>query len=105
MRQKLRHSSAGRFYGRRIQLTLLLFHASNLLLWLGIPFLRVFSGTWYGAGFFAVRLIVQRAVLRQPMRDLLASDLSLAQPLLDFVYLLYNTLLAPLGAVLKPKRW
>ena len=99
-RQKLRHTSAGTHYGRGVQVALTLFHGSNLLVWLAPLVLG-----WTGAAFLAGRFLVQRAVLRQAMQTLGEADLTLAQPFLDALYLLYNTLLAPLGAVRKPTRW
>lgn len=99
-RQKLRHASAGGHYGRGVQAGLALFHGSNLLVWLAPVFLG-----WTGAALFAGRFLVQRAVLRSAMKTFGEFDLSLAQPLLDGLYLLYNTLLAPLGAVRTPTRW
>ena len=105
LRQKLRHTSAGRYYSRTAKAHLLVFHASNLLLWLGVPVLRIASGSWLGVGLLAVRLLVQRAALRPAERAFGAGDLSLYQPFLDGLYLLYNTLVAPVGALMKPKRW
>ena len=105
LRQKLRHTSAGRYYSRATKAHLLVFHASNLLLWLSVPALWVFSSSWLGAGLLAVRFLVQRAALRPAERAFCAGDLSLAQPLLDGLYLLYNTFIAPVGSLTKPKRW
>ena len=99
-RQKLRHTSAGAFYDRRVQLALALFHGSSLLVWVAPAFLG-----WTGAALLAGRFIIQRAVLREAMETFEVRDLALVQPLLDGLYLLYNTLLAPLGAVWTPKRW
>lgn len=99
-RQKLRHTSAGRFYDRGVQAALAVFHGSNLAVWLAPVFLG-----WTGAGLLAARFLVQRAVLRNAMETFGERDLTLAQPLLDAGYVLYNMLLAPLGAVLPPKRW
>ena len=100
VRQKLRHTSAGRYYDRGAQFALAVFHGSNLLVWLAPVFLG-----WTGAGLLAARLLVQRAVLRGAMETLGERDLTLTQPLLDAGYALYNTLLAPLGTAIKPKRW
>lgn len=104
-RQKLRHASAGRHYAPLAQFGLLIFHLSNALLWFGAPALFLATGTWYGAGILAIRFLVQRTAIRKPMHDLQAADLWLTQPFLDALYLLYNTLIAPVGALLKPKRW
>lgn len=99
-RQKLRHTSAGAHYGRGVQLALAVFHGSNLLVWVAPVVLG-----WTGAALLAGRFLFQRAVLREAMETFEAGDLSLAQPFLDGLYLLHNTLLAPLGAVWRPKRW
>ncbi len=99
-RQKLRHASAGKHYGPGVQASLAVFHGSNLVAWLAPLFLG-----WTGAGLLAARFLVQRAVLRDAAQSFGETDLMLPQPLLDAGYALYNTLLAPLGAVLTPKRW
>ncbi len=99
-RQKLRHTSAGRHYGRGVQAALAVFHGSNLLVWLAPLVLG-----WTGAGLLAARFLVQRAVLRNAAHTFGEADLLLPQPFLDAGYVVYNTLLAPLGAVLTPKRW
>lgn len=99
-RQKLRHTSAGRHYDRGVQFALAVFHGSNLLVWCAPLFLG-----WTGAGLLAGRFLIQRAVLRSAMETLGERDLTLAQPLLDAGYVLYNTLLAPLGTLWTPKRW
>lgn len=105
LRQKLRHTSAGKHYGLGIQSGLVVFHLSNLLVWLGVPVLKLTTGTWYGLGFLAIRFLVQRGVLRSPMRVLGTEDLSLTQPLLDLLYLGYSTIVAPIGGLTKPKKW
>lgn len=99
-RQKLRHTSAGRFYSRSAQAHLALFHASNLVVWLAPAFLG-----WTGAALLAARFLAQRLVLRDAARAFGEEDLMLAQPLLDLGFLLYNSLLAPLGTLRVPKRW
>ena len=105
LRQKRRHASGGRHYRPAAQVHLLFFHASNLLVWLGAPVLWLAAGTPWGAGFLAARFLVQRAALRPAEEAFGARDLTLAQPLLDLLYLLHNTLVAPLGVLLKPRRW
>ncbi len=105
LHQKLRHTSAGRYYSRQAQAHLLVFHLSNLLLWLGVPVIKLATGTWLGAGLLAFRFLVQRAVLRPAEQAFEVRDLALSQPFLDGLYLLYNVLIAPIGALVKPKRW
>ena len=105
LRQKRRHTSAGRFYSRSAQAHLLLFHGSSLALWLGVPVLALADGVWWGAGLLAVRFLVQRAAMKEAEEAFGARDLTLVQPVLDLLYLLYNTTVAPLGARLRPRRW
>lgn len=105
LRQKLRHNSAGRYYSRTAKAHLLVFHLSNLVLWLSVPVLWIVSGSWLGAGLLAVRFLVQRAALRSAEEAFGVRDHSLIQPFLDGLYLLYNVLVAPIGAALKRKRW
>ncbi|MDX1418940.1 MAG: glycosyltransferase [Rubricoccaceae bacterium] len=105
LRQKRRHASAGRHYRPAVQARLLLFHASNVLVWLGAPVLWLAAGTPWGAGFLAVRFLVQRAALKPAEEAFGARDLTLAQPVLDLLYLLHNAVVAPLGVLLKPARW
>jgi cellulose synthase/poly-beta-1,6-N-acetylglucosamine synthase-like glycosyltransferase len=99
-RQKLRHTSAGRFYDRTVQVHLALFHVSNLVVWLAPAFLG-----WTGAGLLAIRFLIQRATLNRAAEALGEKDLMLPQPVLDVGYVLYNSLLAPAGTLRVPKRW
>jgi cellulose synthase/poly-beta-1,6-N-acetylglucosamine synthase-like glycosyltransferase len=105
LRQKRRHASGGRHYRTGVQAHLLLFHGTHLLVWLGVPVLRLAAGVWWGAGFLAIRFLIQRAVLKDAAEVFDARDLTPAQPLLELLYLLHNTLVAPLGALFQPKRW
>lgn len=100
VRQKLRHTSAGRFYDGDATLALALFHGSALAVWLAPVFLG-----WTGAALLAARFLVQRAVLRDALQTFGATDLTLVQPFLDAGYALYATILAPLGGLLRPKAW
>ncbi len=99
-RQKRRHLSAGRFYGRGIQAHLALFHATSIALW-AAPLLA----GWLGAGLLAGKLVVQGLVLRRAAHVFHERDLLPAQPLLELLYAAYNLVLAPLGVLSTPKRW
>lgn len=100
IRQKRRHASAGRFYGRSVQAHLAAFHGSNLLLWLA----PLYAG-WVGAGLLGVKLALQFGVLRAAAEPLREAELMRMQPLLEPAYLLYNVLIAPIGLIRMPKRW
>ncbi len=100
-RQKLRHTSAGRYYDPVAKAHLAAFHASNLLVWVSPLFLG-----WTGAALLAVRFLVQRALLRRSAPTFaVESDVLIAQPVLDLGYLVHNTLVAPLGVLFGGKRW
>ncbi len=97
LRQRRRHFSAGKNYRPRLQVGYFLFHASNLLLWVAAAFsipallllgLRLTLGVGlirYGGRLFRIRLPAAAA------------------PLFDLLYLLYNTLIGPLGHIGKVK--
>lgn len=91
LRQRRRHFSAGKRYRPALQAGYFLFHASNLILWLG--------GLFYGPGLFFLflKLAGDALVLRQGQK-LFREEFSLPAVLgFDFLYLVYNTLIGPLG--------
>lgn len=101
IRQKLRHTSAGRHYDRSSQFHLSVFHASNLGVWIAPLFIG-----WAGAALLAARFLAQRAVLRRAATAFEAEpDVMVFQPLLDLAYLLYNTILAPVGVFVGGRKW
>lgn len=100
MHQKLRHLSAGRFYDRRVQRHLAVFHATGILLWVAPLGLG-----WAGAGLLFVKLLFQGQVLRRAAHALRESDLLPFQPFLELLYAAYNAFIAPVGLLKKPKRW
>ncbi|MEM1095547.1 MAG: glycosyltransferase [Bacteroidota bacterium] len=100
IRQKLRHTSAGRFYDTGIQRHLAVFHISHLVLWLAPALL----GAW-GLGLLAARLVLLGVTLMAPARRFQSADLLLWVPLLEFLYALYNVFVATTGVLRPPKRW
>ncbi|MEM6644946.1 MAG: glycosyltransferase [Bacteroidota bacterium] len=100
IRQKLRHTSAGRFYDAGIQRHLALFHVTHLVLWLA----PVLIGAW-GAALLAARLVLLGVTLIAPARRFRSADLLLWVPLLEFSYALYNVFVATTGVLRPPKRW
>jgi cellulose synthase/poly-beta-1,6-N-acetylglucosamine synthase-like glycosyltransferase len=100
VRQKIRHTSAGRFYPTAIKVHLAAFQAANLLIWLSPVILG-----WTGALMLGIKLVVQGVILREGERLLNDRGYIRALPILDFGYALYNLLIAPIGLVRMPKRW
>lgn len=93
LRQRRRHFSAGKKYRPALQAGYFLFHASNLILWLG--------GLFYGPGlvFLFLKLAGDALVIRQGQK-LFREEFSLPAMLgFDFLYLAYNTLIGPLGHI------
>ena len=106
VRQRRRHASAGAHYAPGVLAGLGVLHGSALVLWLGAPLLHATAGAPTGWGLVALHLLVQRAALG-PAFDALsaASDLRLAQPLLDLAGTLYQAAAAVAGALPAPRRW
>ena len=100
LRQKRRHTSAGRFYAPSINAHLALFHGTGLMLWLA-PFLA----GWMGAVLLGIRLLLQHLILREAGRDLGERDLVSIQLLLEPLYLVYIAFVAPAGLMRMPRRW
>lgn len=91
LRQRRRHFSAGKKYRLSLQVGYFLFHAANLVLWLGGLF------PWPGLFFLFLKLAGDARVLRQGQK-LFREEFSLPAMLgFEFLYLAYNTLIGPLG--------
>ncbi|MEM8600649.1 MAG: glycosyltransferase [Bacteroidota bacterium] len=103
LRQKQRHTSAGRFYDRTALALLAGFHLTHGLVWLGAPVFWAL-GSWTGAGLLAALLLIQRGVLRGPAETLGTADVMPAWPFWMWGYALYNSFAAPLGG-LGARRW
>src|SRR5690625_2707100 len=100
-RQKKRHASAGRFYPLDVKLHLGSYHLSSLLLWLA-PFLW----GWTGASLLAVRLACQTVAVHRAGRRLSDDTIPFYLiPPLELLYVLYNSVVAPLGLARIPREW
>jgi cellulose synthase/poly-beta-1,6-N-acetylglucosamine synthase-like glycosyltransferase len=98
--QKVRHTSAGRFYPRSVQMHLAAFQATNAAVWIAPLLLG-----WTGALILGIKLAVQGVILRDAERKLNDRGFVAALPLLDLGYVLYNLFVAPIGLLRMPKRW
>lgn len=100
-RQKKRHASAGRFYPLDVKLHLGAYHLSSLLLWLA-PFLW----GWTGASLLVVRLACQTVAVHRAGRRLSDDRIPFYLiPPLELLYVLYNSVVAPLGLARIPREW
>lgn len=97
--QKLRHTSAGKFYSHSTAAGLSIFHLTGLLL-----YLAPLAGP---VGWFALasRITFEWISLSFPARKFDEMRLILAQPILHLLYTLYIVLIAPVGVLRKRTRW
>lgn len=100
LQQKRRHTSAGRYYRPAVKAHLAAFHGSGLIIWLA----PVLAG-WTGLLLLVARLVLQHVILREAARELHEGDLVPIQPLLEPLYQLYVTVVAPVGLLRLPQRW
>ncbi|MFW5972480.1 MAG: glycosyltransferase [Bacteroidota bacterium] len=100
IRQKTRHTSAGRHYPGDIKLHLGVFQVTSTLLWLAPLALG-----WTGALLLGVRLLTHGVLLRDAAASFREGDLIRMHPLLELLYTLYNAVIPPIGLVMRPRRW
>ncbi|MBT8400524.1 MAG: glycosyltransferase, partial [Rhodothermia bacterium] len=100
LRQKHRHTSAGRYYPLGVQAHIAAFQISGVAMWLA----PVLIG-WVGVACLLLRLAVQHMALRNAATHLHEKDLLALHPLWDLTYVLYNVLVAPAGLLLQPRQW
>jgi cellulose synthase/poly-beta-1,6-N-acetylglucosamine synthase-like glycosyltransferase len=96
-RQRRRHFSAGKKYRFCLQAGYFLFHTANLILWIAGLFY------WPALGGLLLKLLGDWLIIRQG-KKLFREEFSFpAAILFDFLYLVYNTLIGPLGYIGKVK--
>ena len=93
LRQRRRHFSAGKRYRRSVQAGYLGFHSANLLLWAGI-----FLGP-AGWVFLGLKLLGDWLLLRRGKAIFHEQFPAYRFPLFNFLFMVYNTLIGPLGHV------
>lgn len=97
LRQRRRHFSAGKKYHFRLQAGYFLFHAANLILWIAGFFY------WPGWVFLFLKLCGDWLIIQQG-KKLFKEEFSVSSMLaFDFLFLIYNMLIGPLGHVGKVK--
>lgn len=97
--QKLRHTSAGKFYSTSTSLALAVFHFTNVLL-----YLAPLTGP-VGWSVLAFKLVLEWSILASAARTLKEIRLLLVQPVLHLIYILYIVLIAPVGVLRKRTKW
>lgn len=104
LRQRIRHFSAGRFFSLPMKLFFTAFHASNLLivlsfiLWLLVPKLSTLF-----AAVFAAKTVADFTFMTAGGARLGAVGLKPAFLLMELLYVLYNTIIGPLGFITQSK--
>ncbi len=97
LRQRRRHFSAGQRYSTRLQVGYFFFHLSNLLLWI-MPL--IYTPALF---FLLLKLLADYLVTRRGQTIFQERTSLLNFILFDGLYMLYNTLIGPLGHIGKIK--
>jgi len=100
IRQKRRHASAGRFYPAGWKITLALYHASNLTLWIGCVI-----GGIPGLLLLGSRLSLLVGAVAPLARRLAQLDMLLWTPLMEFLYMTHTVTVSLAGVLRMPRRW
>lgn len=103
LRQKLRHFSSGSAYKPLTKAFLGGFHLFHAIFYISLLFVLLSSPAWYiFPGIYAIWLLLALLVHYPNARSWKSLDLILFFPILDLMYMLYNTLVGPAGWILKP---
>ena len=98
--QKMRHTSASRYYPLPVSLIIFLFQTTGIAMY-AAPFFLGYSG----ASLLLATIVIQWLSLRSAADEFDEGDLKISQPLLHACYALYNLFIAPIGVMMKPKKW
>lgn len=93
LQQRRRHFSAGKYYQKKFQIGYFFYHISNLLLWVMPLF-------YLPAIFLLVFKIFLNAILIRFANELFKERINLVTvPIFEFLLMLYNALIGPLGFI------
>lgn len=99
LEQRKRHFSAGKYFPFSMKAFFLLFHSSNLVLFLGLVAGLVWTNSFAdGIWFFLGKLALDFLLVFKGAR-LLSTTIPISFPLMEFLYILYNTFVGPLGFI------
>lgn len=98
LRQRRRHFSAGKSYRPALQVGYFLYHLSNLMIWLGALLAPL------GIILLGIKLLLDFLILKKAGKLFQEKVRRREYPLFSLLYLLYNTVIGPLGHIGKI-RW
>lgn len=101
VRQRTRHFSAGKFFPAGMKLFFLAFHASNLALVISFIEGLVSGRTWQAFIPFFAKCLADTVLFARSANIFQHADSPLLFPVHEFLYILYNTFIGPLGFVAK----
>jgi len=112
MRQKKRHYATGFLYKRKNKILLGLFPLTNLLFYASLFFLiamlikeRSFYNIILVCSLFVLKVASQMFIFKKSMNKLDEKNLLLISPLMDFLFILINPLIAFSNVIVKENKW
>lgn len=106
IKQKQRHLTTGRFYKTKFKMLLGVFSITQLLFYISLILLLIFSKNYYLiAGIFSFRIISQFFVQKKVMNLLQEKHLLIISLLLEVFYILIMPIVTLKSLFLKPVQW
>ena len=110
--QKKRHYSTGFLYKPSHKIMLGMFGLSSFLFYLSLFFILIFSVTAFlysniiiVCSLFIIRLATQLIIIKKTMKKLDEKKLLLISPILDFVFVILNPIIAFWNVIVKNNKW
>jgi poly-beta-1,6-N-acetyl-D-glucosamine synthase len=111
-RQKKRHYSTGKLYRKKHKIMLGFFPISNFLFYAALVFLLVrlvpdlsFYNIILAASFFIIKTASQMFIFKKCMKRLDEKNLLLISPLMDFIFVFLNPLIAFSNLLVQDNKW
>lgn len=112
MRQKKRHYATGFLYKRKNKMLLGIFPVTNLLFYASLAFLLIMlirNASYYNiiliCSLLILKVATQMFIFKKSMNKLDEKNLLLISPVLDFLFILINPLIAFSNVILKENKW
>jgi cellulose synthase/poly-beta-1,6-N-acetylglucosamine synthase-like glycosyltransferase len=105
LEQRKRHHSAGTYYPLSLKIILFLFHLSNLSILIGsICFLFFSQNLRFLSSLYVIKILIDLSVINSANAIFRRKEFLFWNLFLEIFYILYNTLIAPLG-LFRSFRW